>query len=89
MGRCAFSSAYHSTFASPLFFCSVLLDNREDKSLHVPLVDVLWESLRSSTVQVRCTTASLLELLVKDVDETLVASRFVPALVTLASDDDM
>eukprot|EP00117_Sycon_ciliatum_P026885 scpid10148/ scgid21963/ LisH domain and HEAT repeat-containing protein KIAA1468 homolog len=61
----------------------------EDKNLHMALVEVLWESLRSSTIQIRCATASLVELLIKDMDETLVATRFVPALVTLASDDDM
>uniref|UniRef100_A0A8C7G3A7 RAB11 binding and LisH domain, coiled-coil and HEAT repeat containing n=1 Tax=Oncorhynchus kisutch TaxID=8019 RepID=A0A8C7G3A7_ONCKI len=56
---------------------------------HDMLLTVLWYGVVHTSALVRCTAACMFELLVKGVNETLVAQRVVPALITLSSDPEM
>uniref|UniRef100_A0A8K9XPR0 RAB11 binding and LisH domain, coiled-coil and HEAT repeat containing n=1 Tax=Oncorhynchus mykiss TaxID=8022 RepID=A0A8K9XPR0_ONCMY len=56
---------------------------------HELLLTVLWYGVVHTSALVRCTAACMFELLVKGVNETLVAQRVVPALITLSSDPEM
>ncbi|XP_078720087.1 RAB11-binding protein RELCH homolog isoform X1 [Lampetra fluviatilis] len=56
---------------------------------HESLLTVLWYGVVHTSAHVRRTSASMFELLVKGVNETLVAQRVVPALITLASDPEI
>ncbi|XP_075907281.1 RAB11-binding protein RELCH homolog isoform X5 [Nelusetta ayraudi] len=56
---------------------------------HELLLTVLWYGVVHTSALVRCTAARMFELLVKGVNETLVAQRVVPALITLASDPEI
>ncbi|XP_071270916.1 RAB11-binding protein RELCH homolog isoform X8 [Salvelinus alpinus] len=56
---------------------------------HELLLTVLWYGVVHTSALVRCTAARMFELLVKGVNETLVAQRVVPALITLSSDPEM
>ncbi|XP_064641709.1 RAB11-binding protein RELCH homolog [Lineus longissimus] len=58
-------------------------------SYHELLLTVLWDGVVHTSAQVRSTTAHLFEMLVKGLSEHLVATRVVPALVTLSSDPEM
>uniref|UniRef100_A0A8C7KWB7 RAB11 binding and LisH domain, coiled-coil and HEAT repeat containing n=1 Tax=Oncorhynchus kisutch TaxID=8019 RepID=A0A8C7KWB7_ONCKI len=51
---------------------------------HELLLTVLWYGVVHTSALVRCTAARMFELLVKGVNETLVAQRVVPALITLS-----
>ncbi|KAG7236980.1 hypothetical protein INR49_032911 [Caranx melampygus] len=64
-----------TTFANPVY--------------HELLLTVLWYGVVHTSALVRCTAARMFELLVKGVNETLVAQRVVPALITLSSDPEM
>uniref|UniRef100_A0A8D3BWJ2 RAB11 binding and LisH domain, coiled-coil and HEAT repeat containing n=1 Tax=Scophthalmus maximus TaxID=52904 RepID=A0A8D3BWJ2_SCOMX len=56
---------------------------------HELLLTVLWYGVVHTSALVRCTAARMFELLVKGVNETLVAQRVVPALITLSSDPEI
>ncbi|XP_061777958.1 RAB11-binding protein RELCH homolog isoform X4 [Nerophis ophidion] len=56
---------------------------------HELLLTVLWYGVVHTSALVRCTSAWMFELLVKGVNETLVAQRVVPALITLSSDPEI
>uniref|UniRef100_A0A8C8D2V8 LisH domain-containing protein n=1 Tax=Oncorhynchus tshawytscha TaxID=74940 RepID=A0A8C8D2V8_ONCTS len=56
---------------------------------HDMLLTVLWYGVVHTSALVRSTAACMFELLVKGVNETLVAQRVVPALITLSSDPEM
>uniref|UniRef100_A0A674AVH1 RAB11 binding and LisH domain, coiled-coil and HEAT repeat containing n=1 Tax=Salmo trutta TaxID=8032 RepID=A0A674AVH1_SALTR len=56
---------------------------------HELLLRVLWYGVVHTSALVRCTAACMFELLVKGVNETLVAQRVVPALITLSSDPEI
>ncbi|KAM9416855.1 RAB11-binding protein RELCH homolog isoform 10-T10 [Salvelinus alpinus] len=56
---------------------------------HELLLTVLWYGVVHTSALVRCTAACMFELLVKGVNETLVAQRVVPALITLSSDPEI
>eukprot|EP00062_Callorhinchus_milii_P010680 gi/632955942/ref/XP_007893713.1/ PREDICTED: lisH domain and HEAT repeat-containing protein KIAA1468 homolog [Callorhinchus milii] len=56
---------------------------------HELLLTVLWYGVVHTSALVRCTGARMFELLVKGVNETLVAQRVVPALITLSSDPEI
>ncbi|XP_061522211.1 RAB11-binding protein RELCH homolog isoform X3 [Phycodurus eques] len=56
---------------------------------HELLLTVLWYGVVHTSALVRCTSARMFELLVKGVNETLVAQRVVPALITLSSDPEI
>uniref|UniRef100_A0A671MST3 LisH domain and HEAT repeat-containing protein KIAA1468 homolog n=1 Tax=Sinocyclocheilus anshuiensis TaxID=1608454 RepID=A0A671MST3_9TELE len=56
---------------------------------HELLLMVLWYGVVHTSALVRCTAARMFELLVKGVNETLVAQRVVPALITLSSDPEI
>ncbi|XP_061569815.1 RAB11-binding protein RELCH homolog [Cololabis saira] len=56
---------------------------------HEMLLTVLWYGVVHTSALVRCTAARMFELLVKGVNETLVAQRVVPALITLSSDPEI
>ncbi|KAJ8406908.1 hypothetical protein AAFF_G00291840 [Aldrovandia affinis] len=56
---------------------------------HELLLTVLWYGVVHTSALVRCTAALMFELLVKGVNETLVAQRVVPALITLSSDPEI
>ncbi|XP_051970060.1 RAB11-binding protein RELCH homolog isoform X1 [Xyrauchen texanus] len=56
---------------------------------HELLLTVLWYGVVHTSALVRCTAAHMFELLVKGVNETLVAQRVVPALITLSSDPEI
>uniref|UniRef100_A0A4W4GI43 LisH domain and HEAT repeat-containing protein KIAA1468 n=1 Tax=Electrophorus electricus TaxID=8005 RepID=A0A4W4GI43_ELEEL len=56
---------------------------------HELLLTVLWFGVVHTSALVRCTAARMFELLVKGVNETLVAQRVVPALITLSSDPEI
>ncbi|XP_078275746.1 RAB11-binding protein RELCH homolog isoform X4 [Rhinoraja longicauda] len=56
---------------------------------HELLLSVLWYGVVHTSALVRCTAARMFELLVKGVNETLVAQRVVPALITLSSDPEI
>ncbi|XP_078055986.1 RAB11-binding protein RELCH homolog isoform X1 [Mustelus asterias] len=56
---------------------------------HELLLTVLWYGVVHTSALVRCTAARMFELLVKGVNETLVAQRNVPALITLSSDPEI
>ncbi|KAG9347901.1 hypothetical protein JZ751_003918 [Albula glossodonta] len=58
-------------------------------SYHELLLTVLWYGVVHTSALVRCTSARMFELLVKGVNETLVAQRVVPALITLSSDPEI
>ncbi|XP_023930663.1 lisH domain and HEAT repeat-containing protein KIAA1468 homolog [Lingula anatina] len=58
-------------------------------SNHELLLAVLWDGVVHTSAQVRSTTGKIFEVLVKGVSESLIASRVVPALVTLASDPEI
>ncbi|XP_069046960.1 RAB11-binding protein RELCH homolog isoform X2 [Lepisosteus oculatus] len=56
---------------------------------HELLLTVLWYGVVHTSALVRCTAARMFELLVKGVNETLVAQRVAPALITLSSDPEI
>ncbi|GCB73903.1 hypothetical protein scyTo_0002985, partial [Scyliorhinus torazame] len=56
---------------------------------HELLLTVLWYGVVHTSALVRCTAARMFELLVKGVNESLVAQRVVPALITLSSDPEI
>ncbi|KAM8823722.1 RAB11-binding protein RELCH homolog isoform 3-T3 [Spinachia spinachia] len=56
---------------------------------HELLLTVLWYGVVHTSALVRCTAARMFELLVKGVNETLVAQRVVPALITLSADPEI
>ncbi|XP_033099105.1 RAB11-binding protein RELCH homolog [Anneissia japonica] len=56
---------------------------------HELLLTVLWNGVVDSSARVRITTANMFTLLSKNIHEGLVSSRIVPALITLAGDDEM
>ncbi|XP_067909961.1 RAB11-binding protein RELCH homolog isoform X3 [Heterodontus francisci] len=56
---------------------------------HELLLTVLWYGVVHTSALVRCTAARMFELLVKGVNEILVAQRVVPALITLSSDPEI
>ncbi|KAJ8413477.1 hypothetical protein AAFF_G00094730 [Aldrovandia affinis] len=56
---------------------------------HELLLTVLWYGVVHTSALVRCTSARMFELLVKGVNETLVAQRVAPALITLSSDPEI
>uniref|UniRef100_A0A3B3RZK2 RAB11 binding and LisH domain, coiled-coil and HEAT repeat containing n=1 Tax=Paramormyrops kingsleyae TaxID=1676925 RepID=A0A3B3RZK2_9TELE len=58
-------------------------------AFHELLLTVLWYGVVHTSALVRCTAARMFELLVKGVNETLVAQRVVPALITLSSDPEI
>ncbi|KAK2149703.1 hypothetical protein LSH36_441g01057 [Paralvinella palmiformis] len=60
-----------------------------DPDNHQLLIGVLWDGVVHTSASVRSTSAQLFELLIKGVDECLVSSKVVPALVTLASDAEI
>ena len=62
---------------------------RLDANYHDLLQAVLWEGVVHTSPLVRSSSAGMFELLIKGVNETLVSTRVVPALVTLASDPEM
>ncbi|KAK7505693.1 hypothetical protein BaRGS_00002964 [Batillaria attramentaria] len=80
-----------------LAFCQTSLDSlratvlqlRTDAVNHDLLLSVLWDGVVHTAAVVRATAASLFELLIQGVSETLISHRVVPALVTLANDPDM
>ena len=52
------------------------------------LLSTLWDGIVHMSLYVRCNTAKLFEILVKDCDENLLSTRILPALITLANDLD-
>ncbi len=52
------------------------------------LLSTLWDGIVHNSLYVRCNTAKLFEILVKDCDEYLLSTRILPALITLANDLD-
>uniref|UniRef100_A0A667H514 RAB11 binding and LisH domain, coiled-coil and HEAT repeat containing n=1 Tax=Lynx canadensis TaxID=61383 RepID=A0A667H514_LYNCA len=58
-------------------------------SLPRVIINCLWYGVVHTSALVRCTAARMFELLVKGVNETLVAQRVVPALITLSSDPEI
>uniref|UniRef100_A0AAY4A735 LisH domain-containing protein n=1 Tax=Denticeps clupeoides TaxID=299321 RepID=A0AAY4A735_9TELE len=62
---------------------------RANPAYHELLLTVLWYGVVHTSALVRCTAARMFELLVKGVNETLVAQRVVPALITLSSDPEI
>ncbi|XP_035825823.1 RAB11-binding protein RELCH, partial [Aplysia californica] len=80
-----------------LAFCQAPLDSlkatlielSDNPSNHELLLSVLWDGVVHSSAQVRAAAAAVFELMIKGVNETLVSSRVVPALVTLSNDQEM
>uniref|UniRef100_A0A0E9SW99 Uncharacterized protein n=1 Tax=Anguilla anguilla TaxID=7936 RepID=A0A0E9SW99_ANGAN len=56
-----------------------LFASRANPAYHELLLTVLWYGVVHTSALVRCTAARMFELLVKGVNETLVAQRVVPA----------
>ncbi|KAG1685943.1 LisH domain and HEAT repeat-containing protein KIAA1468 [Nymphon striatum] len=61
----------------------------ENSALHELLLSVLWEGVVHTSPLVRISSAKLFQLLVTAVNQTLLANRIIPALVTYATDSDM
>ncbi|KAK3746890.1 hypothetical protein RRG08_030301 [Elysia crispata] len=80
-----------------LAFCQTSLDSlrgalvelKENPSNHELLLSALWDGVVHTSAQVRAAAASLFELMIKGVSDTLVSSRVVPALVTLSNDQEL
>ncbi|XP_076470808.1 RAB11-binding protein RELCH homolog isoform X2 [Babylonia areolata] len=80
-----------------LAFCQTSLDSlratvlqlRTEAVNHDLLLSVLWDGVVHTAAVVRATAASLFELVIQGVSDTLISQRVVPALVTLANDPDM
>ncbi|CAM1310177.1 KIAA1468 (predicted), partial [Pycnogonum litorale] len=75
----ASTDSIHTAFAH-------LCDN---SALHELLLSVLWDSVVHTSPSVRITSAKLFHVIVMSVNETLLANKVLPALVTLATDSDM
>ncbi|GAB1600715.1 RAB11-binding protein RELCH homolog isoform X1 [Argonauta hians] len=58
-------------------------------SNHEILLSVLWEAVVHKLALVRVAAARLFELLIQGVSETLISTRVVPGLVTLANDPEV
>ncbi|XP_052822976.1 RAB11-binding protein RELCH homolog isoform X2 [Octopus bimaculoides] len=58
-------------------------------SNHEILLGVLWEAVVHKLALVRVAAARLFELLIQGVSETLISTRVVPGLVTLANDPEV
>eukprot|EP00057_Strongylocentrotus_purpuratus_P021252 XP_011675726.1 PREDICTED: lisH domain and HEAT repeat-containing protein KIAA1468 homolog [Strongylocentrotus purpuratus] len=56
---------------------------------HELLLAALWSCVVHTSSSVRIVTARLFELLAKGINESLVSSRVVPALITLSGDSDV
>ncbi|XP_070574126.1 RAB11-binding protein RELCH homolog isoform X2 [Ptychodera flava] len=56
---------------------------------HELLMTVLWNGVVHTSALVRAASARMFELLVKGVNETLVSTRVVPALITLSGDPEI
>ncbi|KAL8571755.1 hypothetical protein ACOMHN_051122 [Nucella lapillus] len=75
-----------------LAFCQTSLDSlratvlqlRTEAANHDLLLGVLWDGVVHSAAVVRATAASLFELVIQGVSDTLISQRVVPALVTLS-----
>uniref|UniRef100_A0A8C7M8P9 RAB11 binding and LisH domain, coiled-coil and HEAT repeat containing n=1 Tax=Oncorhynchus kisutch TaxID=8019 RepID=A0A8C7M8P9_ONCKI len=85
---------YHDMLLTVLWYgvvhtSSLHLSLRANPVYHDMLLTVLWYGVVHTSALVRCTAACMFELLVKGVNETLVAQRVVPALITLSSDPEM
>ncbi|KAK6185475.1 hypothetical protein SNE40_007698 [Patella caerulea] len=80
-----------------LSFCRAPLDGLKaafvelgsNPNNHELLLVVLWEGVVHTSPLVRATAASMFELLIKGIDDTLISTRVVPALVTLANDPEI
>ncbi|ESO82885.1 hypothetical protein LOTGIDRAFT_108770 [Lottia gigantea] len=79
-----------------LSFCRGSLDGLKSaftelslkESNHELLLVVLWDGVVHSSPLVRASAASMFELLIKGIDDILISTRVVPALVTLANDPE-
>ncbi|XP_077982155.1 RAB11-binding protein RELCH homolog [Glandiceps talaboti] len=56
---------------------------------HELLMTVLWNGVVHTSALVRAASARMFELLVRGVNETLVSTRVVPALITLSGDPEI
>ncbi|XP_071958266.1 RAB11-binding protein RELCH homolog isoform X2 [Antedon mediterranea] len=56
---------------------------------HELLLTVLWNGVVDTSARVRIVTANMFTLLSKNIHEGLVSSRIVPALITLAGDEEI
>ncbi|XP_055891966.1 RAB11-binding protein RELCH homolog isoform X3 [Biomphalaria glabrata] len=68
---------------------ATLIELSENPANHDLLLSVLWEGVVHTSSQVRTAAASLFELMIKGVSDSLVSSRVVPALVTLSNDHEL
>ncbi|CAG5116113.1 unnamed protein product, partial [Candidula unifasciata] len=68
---------------------AALIELSGNPSNHELLLSVLWDGVTHSSALVRAAAASLFELMIKGVNDTLVSARVVPALVTLSNDPDI
>ncbi|XP_030831289.1 RAB11-binding protein RELCH homolog isoform X1 [Strongylocentrotus purpuratus] len=64
-------------------------DLHANPTYHELLLAALWSCVVHTSSSVRIVTARLFELLAKGINESLVSSRVVPALITLSGDSDV
>ncbi|XP_063951492.1 RAB11-binding protein RELCH-like isoform X1 [Lytechinus pictus] len=64
-------------------------DLHANPTYHELLLATLWSCVVHTASSVRIVTARLFELLAKGINESLVSSRVVPALITLSGDSDV
>jgi hypothetical protein len=53
------------------------------------LLSTLWDGIVHQSINVRCYTAQLFEVIVKSLSETALSNRVIPALITLANDQEL
>ncbi|XP_071495307.1 RAB11-binding protein RELCH homolog [Diadema antillarum] len=64
-------------------------DLHANPTYHELLLATLWSCVVNTSSSVRILTARLFELLARGINEALVSSRVVPALITLSGDSDI
>lgn len=53
------------------------------------LLSTLWDGIVHQSINVRCYTAQLSEVIIKSLSETTLSNRVLPALITLANDQEL